>query len=97
MLIQPVAWHMKKVEEDVLVDENQLLLQEKKEDAIVTNTSQSNGDAQNGNINSNWDTKTTRRYEVQNGEKAYKPDATRINGKNAIFISDNKVKLLVSL
>lgn len=79
MLIQPVEWHMKKVEEEVPVDENLHLLPEKSKDAVVRKTSQSNGDAQNGK--ENWGSKKTLSNNELNGGKINKSDANGLNGK----------------
>ena len=79
MLIQPVEWHMKEVEEEVPVDENLHLLQEKSKDPIVRKISQSNGDAQNqANGKENWGSKKTLSNKELNGGKINKSDA---NGK----------------
>lgn len=82
MLIQPVEWHMKEVEEEVPVDENLHLLQEKPKDSIVRKISQSNGDAQNqANSKENWEGKKTLSNKELNGAKINKSDANGLNGK----------------
>ncbi|XP_021187334.3 monocarboxylate transporter 2 [Helicoverpa armigera] len=80
MLIQPVEWHMKKVEEEVAIDENLHLLQDKTKDG-VRKSSQSNGDAQNqanGCEKSNWGSKTSNKE--LNGGNVNKSDANGANG-----------------
>nr|XP_021187334.2 monocarboxylate transporter 2 [Helicoverpa armigera]XP_049692275.1 monocarboxylate transporter 2 [Helicoverpa armigera] len=80
MLIQPVEWHMKKVEEEVAIDENLHLLQDKPKDG-VRKSSQSNGDAQNqanGSEKSNWGSKTSNKE--LNGGNVNKSDANGANG-----------------
>ncbi|KAF9421626.1 hypothetical protein HW555_002559 [Spodoptera exigua] len=72
LLIQPVEWHLKQIEEEVVVDENLHLLQDK-----TRKTSQSNGDAQtraNGNEKSNWGSK-----KELNGGKITKTETNGVN------------------
>ncbi|KPI94791.1 Monocarboxylate transporter 12-B [Papilio xuthus] len=56
LLIQPVAWHMKKVEEEVIIDEKINLLEEKHKNIVIDKDHKINGEAiyQNGSrISSN--------------------------------------------
>lgn len=43
-MIQPVEWHMKEIEEEVVVDENLQLLENKHKDIVINKTSHTNGD-----------------------------------------------------
>ncbi|KAJ8736438.1 hypothetical protein PYW08_007094 [Mythimna loreyi] len=94
MLIQPVEWHMKKVEEDVPVDENLHLLQEKPKD--LRNTSQSNGDTQNQNAKENNGSKKTLSNKELNGGKVNKSDANGLNGAH-VSASPQKQNVLRKL
>ncbi|XP_026731389.1 monocarboxylate transporter 12-B [Trichoplusia ni] len=83
MLIQPVEWHLKKVEEEVVVDETLHLLQ----DRGSRKTSQSNGEPQkieltNENEKANWGSKKTLSNKELNGGKINKSDANGLNGSN---------------
>lgn len=43
-MIQPVEWHMKEIEEEVVVDENLRLLENKHKDIVINKNSHTNGD-----------------------------------------------------
>ncbi|XP_026319790.1 monocarboxylate transporter 9-like [Hyposmocoma kahamanoa] len=45
LLIHPVEWHMKEIEEEVVVDENLQLLENKHKDIVINKISHTNGDA----------------------------------------------------
>lgn len=86
MLIQPVEWHLKTVEEEVVVDETLHLLQDKHKEALARKTSQSNGGTQkpelaNGNEKASWGSKKTLSNKELNGGKINKSDANGLNGK----------------
>lgn len=43
-MIQPVEWHMKEIEEEVVVDENLHLLDNKHKNIVINKNSHTNGD-----------------------------------------------------
>ncbi|CAB3239867.1 unnamed protein product [Arctia plantaginis] len=82
MLIEPVERHMKKVVEEVTVDETQHLLKENSKDIVLRKISQSNGDVEKKENEYRRDSKTFNNKE-QNAEKI-KTEATDQNEKNII-------------
>ncbi|XP_075971476.1 monocarboxylate transporter 12-like [Anticarsia gemmatalis] len=89
MLIQPVERHMKKIEEEVTVDETLHLLQDKQKDVVVRKISQSNMDAQRNDRRLTEPDLTNgneKRREIAlsnkelNGGKINKSDANGLNG-----------------
>lgn len=80
MLIQPVERHMKKVVEEVTVDETLHLLKENQKDIGLKRMSQSNGDVEKSD-NENRRGSKTLSHKEQNGEKMNKTEVNDQNGK----------------